>query len=308
MPTLNLFPARVAIGTASIDGRVVPVMMTPEFFRAMSDLLQRVGGPNGVDTGDIEEIANEALQNSLDALLTQAAGAQAAIAEALKAIDSVWVQVAQGLAGLSEAEKVIDGLNAQIFQSVALISEIGKRVDGLDVMAGYSDQQRVNWERPGKIGSLTPNDGTFLVLRGNSLAKVSADTPTAQSIPNNTLTKIVNWTVRTDVGGNLNPVTGIFTSSRAGRHWVTAKITFAAAAFVAGSEVTVAIYKNGVLAQTARLPIAAAINMAFTTPPFSYPFDLAATDTLECYAFQNSGGAVNTSSAGTTYFTVDEMP
>lgn len=308
MPTLNLFPARVAIGTVMIDGQPADVMMTPEFFRALSDLLQRVGGPSGPDAGDIVAIANEALQNSLDALLTQADDAPAAMAEIRKAVDAISVQLYQSYAALAEASKVLDGVGAQFFQSIAATAELSKRADGLEVMASYSDQQRVNWERPGAIGSLTPNNGTFLVLRGNSLAKIDASAPTAQSIPNNTVTTITNWTENTDINNNFNPVTGVFTAPRAGWYLVCAEITFASALFISTSEATVVLFKNAVQVSAARYVISATSTTAFSTPHFSREVLLATGDTLTIKAFQNSGGAVNTQGTSDTFLTISEKP
>lgn len=49
---LNLFPIRVAIG----ETRGNSVYMTREFSNALSDLLERVGGPNGVSTTELMKL------------------------------------------------------------------------------------------------------------------------------------------------------------------------------------------------------------------------------------------------------------
>lgn len=55
---LNLFPARVPIGRATgADGRSIDVLMTTEFGRALSDLLMRVGGANGMSNADLAALA-----------------------------------------------------------------------------------------------------------------------------------------------------------------------------------------------------------------------------------------------------------
>lgn len=52
---LILFPARAAIGQADASGRV---MQTPEFARALADLLARLGGTNGASITDLmQELA-----------------------------------------------------------------------------------------------------------------------------------------------------------------------------------------------------------------------------------------------------------
>ncbi len=43
---LALFPQRIAIGKVNVGGRDMPVHITPEFFRALQDVLRRVGGPS----------------------------------------------------------------------------------------------------------------------------------------------------------------------------------------------------------------------------------------------------------------------
>jgi hypothetical protein len=52
--TLNLFPARVAIGNVQPDGTV---LMTPEFSRALTAVLARIGGPNGMSSDDLAALA-----------------------------------------------------------------------------------------------------------------------------------------------------------------------------------------------------------------------------------------------------------
>lgn len=55
---LNLFPARVPIGRVTDDaGRSFDVVMTPEFSRALSDLLVRVGGSNGMGNADLAALS-----------------------------------------------------------------------------------------------------------------------------------------------------------------------------------------------------------------------------------------------------------
>ncbi len=340
MSTLNLFPARVPIGTVNVNGVPTSVLMTPEFFRALSDLLQRVGGVSGVDLSGIVDLVNQALQNSLDAQLVQSVDPHAAVAE---------------------SSKEIAALAGQLYQSAAYVAEMSKRVDWLEAFVGQSDPERVNWERPGRlgvftansvaattldasgavtlnpananvvasptgtgvvtiapatagsmnnmtVGNVTPRDGAFLVLRGNSLAYVIADTPTAQSIPNNASTIITNWTERTDLNNNFNPVTGVFTAPRTGKYTVTAMVTYANAAFAAGSEATIVVHVNGGQARAGRFEIPVVGTMVFSSPPSPFPLFLTAGDTVDVRAYQNSGAAVNTNSSINTWVTIEEKP
>lgn len=66
---LNLFPARAPIGRATDStGRQIDVLMTVEFARALSDLLQRVGGSDGMSSEQIIAYIEEvALANAMDA-------------------------------------------------------------------------------------------------------------------------------------------------------------------------------------------------------------------------------------------------
>jgi hypothetical protein len=59
MPALSLFPVRIPIGRITgPDGRSYDVLMTPEFARALSSLLVRVGGPDGMGTDDLAALAS----------------------------------------------------------------------------------------------------------------------------------------------------------------------------------------------------------------------------------------------------------
>ena len=176
MSTLNLFPARVAIGTVQPNGNV---LMTPEFFRALTDLLQRVGGQNAPDFSDIDVVANSSAPPFVDfsqfADLTslQVLESPAASAQAMQAIiDQAAQQVSESRAMLDEANKAIEDLQAQISQGQSLVAEIAKQAEGIEVVSGYSSPFRVDWERPGTIGSLTANTGRFTTLTSNGGAQL----------------------------------------------------------------------------------------------------------------------------------------
>lgn len=102
MPTpLNLFPARVPIGrSVGPDGRTVDVMMTQEFARALSDLLVRVGGTNGMGTDELAALTSTESQDQLvPALLNE-------VRELRTLID----QVAPALA----LQRQIDAMRAEV--------------------------------------------------------------------------------------------------------------------------------------------------------------------------------------------------
>src|SRR4051812_1868022 len=82
---INLFPTRVAIGVAKPDGKVY---MSDEFSRALSDLLERMGGALGMSTDDIAaEIATGnalgsvgQMQQQIEALQLEVAALSAQLA------------------------------------------------------------------------------------------------------------------------------------------------------------------------------------------------------------------------------------
>ena len=192
MVTLNLFPARVAIGTANVAGTEVPVLMTPEFFRALSDLLQRVGGPTGTATGDIEEMAIQSLTPVVD--MSAFIG--------IDALQSVESTAAANMA----MQAANDALAVQIEQAGALLADLRRRCDDLDVMAGYQDPYRVDWEHPGTIGSITANTGKFTSITATgafgcngkaaqtafALGAAATDLPTVITLANNMRTALIN--------------------------------------------------------------------------------------------------------------------
>jgi hypothetical protein len=73
MGGLNLFPARVPIGTV-VDsaGNNCDVLMTPEFARALSAVLQRIGGVDGLSTPEILKLAKQALTVAQDSIVNAA--------------------------------------------------------------------------------------------------------------------------------------------------------------------------------------------------------------------------------------------
>jgi hypothetical protein len=129
---LNLFPVRVPIGRATgADGRTVDVLMTVEFARALSDLLTRVGGPNGIGT---DELAN---------MVGDQPGYGALIASAINNI----------------AE-----LSARVEQLGALQARIGVLEQALRDLAQLTNMPAatpVDWEHPGKIGAAKANVAYF---------------------------------------------------------------------------------------------------------------------------------------------------
>lgn len=171
MAELNLFPARAAIGTVNVDGEDASVYMTPEFFRALTALLERVGGPTGPSNTTLEITSFTAENQAVDLspiaeiAIFQSPDSGADVAQALQQIaDQAAQQLAQSQAMLAEANKAIEDLQAQISSSLAKLAEAAKDIESLNMLSGYSDPFRVNWERPGAIGALTAAPATFTAI------------------------------------------------------------------------------------------------------------------------------------------------
>lgn len=279
------------IGTPLMDsnGNISEV-----WWRFFLDLFNRTGGGNG-NSGTVDPVYPD-VSLSLSVADTGASGGLSDLALPI-------------FPGQANTFPIFDQVFADGFQVQPLMEMTAH--SGIDATPPSPDPILAfpfDWAAPGIIGSVAPNDGTFKVLRGNSLAYVIADTPTAQSIPNNSSTIVTNWVERTDLNNNFNPVTGVFTAPRLGKYTVTAMITYANAAFAAGSEATVVVHVNGVQARAGRFEIPVAGTMVFSSPPSPFPLYLNAGDTVDIRAYQNSGAAVNTSSSTNTWVTIEEKP
>lgn len=132
MSSLNLFPVRVPIGKA-IDsaGKSCDVLMTMEFARALSNLLLRVGGNDGLPVGDIEELTLEAI--TLQAFDSNHESAQPATSHPSEQIDST------AMIGALMAEV------AQLRAEVAMLSQgadFSRQIDDLRIMVEMSDPKK----------------------------------------------------------------------------------------------------------------------------------------------------------------------
>jgi hypothetical protein len=54
---LDLFPARISIGSATVGGQRVPVLASPEFLRALTTLFDRVGGASAPSITEVVRLA-----------------------------------------------------------------------------------------------------------------------------------------------------------------------------------------------------------------------------------------------------------
>lgn len=136
--SLSLFPARVPIGrTTDSTGKLLDVLMTPEFSRALADLLVRVGGPDGAGTDDIEALFAMSTDNQSGALANQ-------------------------IADLTARLELQEGM-------LARLAALDARLQDVEVATSFRDPFRVDWDRPGTIGRLTAN-----TVRGTTVQATGA--------------------------------------------------------------------------------------------------------------------------------------
>ena len=148
---LSLFPQRAAIGRATLpDGSVIDVFMTPEYSRALGDVLEHMGGDNGMGN---EELATLAMSNpQSDALVVAMYGV---------------------IRNLTDQLNTTRSENARLAQIERKIEDIYK----LASLADLGTSGSTDWTRPGKIGSLSPNTGRFTTLSAVTYNGVTITAP-----------------------------------------------------------------------------------------------------------------------------------
>lgn len=178
--SLNLFPARVPIGTMKdAAGVEQEVLMTVEFSRALTALFERVGGANGLSNEDLAVLslqtptADAVAQQGVEELrLNQPLdlGAQVAVL-AQKINDIEAVQAAGASAQTAALNRRIEDLEAMLdaFSGwPAHVAALDSRVEGVQAESAAAGSTAIDWERPGRIGFQVPNTGRFLELRATS--------------------------------------------------------------------------------------------------------------------------------------------
>lgn len=129
-------------------------------------------------------------------------------------------------------------------------------------------------------------DLAFLSVTG--FAKLSAVNTSAQSIPNNAVTTVTNWTETFDAANNFVPTTGIFTATTPGFYEVDFAVSFAGALGIANPVIPVILLNGVATAQSNNLGTATA---AFNTVSIKTVVKLVVGNTLAAAIYQNSGGA-----------------
>lgn len=200
--------------------------------------------------------------------------------------------------------------HVQVINNVSANSSVGRM---LWIPAGYTGGVNVSGllAAVGSIGIQNDDTGDgdtatfytqyiwadgFMPLYGpERITHFRAHKTSAQSIANNTLTKV---TFPTEDVDTLNEwVTDTFTAKNVGPYLVAATVQLVSAAWGAAPlDFEINIYRNGSVFSTESLPSQAALTMTRTIS-ISKVVILAKGDTVDIRLFQSSGGAINTGTA-----------
>lgn len=140
---------------------------------------------------------------------------------------------------------------------------------------------------------LVPNGG-IITMASQSAARVY-NTAT-QAISDSTFTKCVWDTEAFDVAGEF--ASNKFVAGVAGKYFVTAKVLWAA--LTDAKSYIISIYQNGASISTSLLAGAMTVASPTQTSQISDILTLSATDYLEVFVWQNTGGSVNLSAYTTS--------
>ncbi len=184
MSTLNLFPARIEIGQfRGADGVDVKVYQSPEFARALSALLQRVGGVNGLSTTDLAMLVMDVLARPLPAsepgvafLEPQLVGAAPEFVNLSQQVESLALSQPLDIsATVADLVRQVNELQSQVAMLSAPAAPSPPFYGAEEWVIAYSSPSAVSvdWERPGEIGAQVPNSGAFTTLTASAAVTLS---------------------------------------------------------------------------------------------------------------------------------------
>lgn len=256
--SLSAFPTRIAIGVfTGPDGKSYNVYQSPEFARALADVLSALGNGEGLDSASLTLLASFATTiagNTPDAATTSA--------------DTLSIGLAADIGALRQE---LTGALVQLGQAAAVVSGIERRLEGLELQTPFAVGSGLDWERPGRIGAQTPNTGVFTTV--NKLTFTQPAASATFTLSNGKTFTISNTLTLTATDGSTLAIGG-------GGTLGTAAYTAASAyALVAGS--TSQAFSTSTLA--ASDAVTATKNSAGAT--------------VEVLSLKNSGGGVSTKAA-----------
>lgn len=161
---------------------------------------------------------------------------------------------------------------------------------------------------PPSIGGTAAAAGAFTTLSASGNDAMLYQNSSLQSIPSGANTTVTNWTKVYDrVNANFNASTGVFTAPSTGYYQVSAQLTYASAAGVAGTVVQAIVNVNGAAVATGQT----AINNTGTSimaASVSAVVLVTAGQTIVLQAQQNSGSARALGGALTDFLSISRIP
>lgn len=198
------------------------------------------------------------------------------------------------------------GVATNVVRSIGTGAAIPSPVSITSVYCNVGDTIRVashtNYSSASFSAQLDNTEHFFSVHRVSGPAQiaasesilVSAKNSSGQSISNNTVTDITNWTLVKDSSGSFNASTGVFTAPSPGNYEIILQVGWTTSA--TGTRVGRIKYQGSDVSYT-EAPASASI------PPTNFVLwsgPMLTGETLKPAVFQNSGGSVNLSSDSNT--------
>jgi hypothetical protein len=154
-------------------------------------------------------------------------------------------------------------------------------------------------------GSLTVITGSIILSPESTITGSTINQPTlvqarntsGQSISNNAVATVTNWTnIFTQNAAEWNPTTGVFTATKAGVYLVSTNLTYASVANTAnGQQINVAIRKNTTDQVISMQLTSAATTSLRSTGAATGVVSLAVGDTVDIRAYHNLGNTATLS-------------
>lgn len=163
--TLNLFPARVAIGNVQPDGSV---LMTPEFSRALTAVLARIGGPLGMSSDDLAALG--AFGVDVGRVDTQAQDVAAALTWTQPIDRAVLDDIRKEIAMIPDYSAALGSLGTMAKQNANAVAITGGTINGTSIGATARNTGRFT-----TVGVGTGNPVYRFVVSNNDAAGLEFD-------------------------------------------------------------------------------------------------------------------------------------
>lgn len=197
--SIDTFQARFAFVNLD-DGT-----LTPEAFRVLRTWFTRIGGFNSSSNEDLAQLVLQALGTII---VDSAARAGLADIELGQGVDqsALIANMAQRIDELQLLASTVNSLAAEV-------ASLRQRAADIEQLASHRDPFRVDWERPGKVGSLTSNTGAFTTISATGQITSTLAIGTAPLVITST-TKVTNLNADMLDGGDWAAPGAIGTTTR----------------------------------------------------------------------------------------------